>query len=69
VAELQAAGARSLRAVAAGLAQKADGRRAFEEAFERIRSERQAVKDLTAFVEAELAAGKTLGEISDPPRL
>jgi hypothetical protein len=45
-----------------------DGRRAFEDAIERIRAERQAVKDFTAHVEAELAAGKSLGEIADPPR-
>jgi hypothetical protein len=49
-------------------AEKAEGRRAFDEAIERIRAERQAVRAFTAFVEAELAAGKTLGEISDPPR-
>jgi hypothetical protein len=45
-----------------------DGRRAFEDAIERIRAERQAIRDFTAHVEAELAAGKSLGEISDPPR-
>jgi hypothetical protein len=45
-----------------------DGRRAFDSALERIRAERQAIRDFTAFVEAELAAGKSLGEIGDPPR-
>jgi hypothetical protein len=37
-------------------------------AAKRIRAERQAIRDFTAHVEAELAAGKSLGEISDPPR-
>jgi hypothetical protein len=49
-------------------AEKAEGRRAFDEAIERIRAKRQAIRDFTAFVEAELAAGKSLGEISEPSR-
>jgi hypothetical protein len=44
-------------------AEKAEGRRAFEDAIERIRAERQAIRDFTAHVERELAAGKSLGEI------
>jgi hypothetical protein len=35
------------------------GRRAFDAALERIRAERQALRDFTAFVEAELAAART----------
>jgi hypothetical protein len=49
-------------------AEKAEGRRAFDEAIERIRSERQAIRAFTAYVEAELAAGKSLAEVSDPVR-
>jgi hypothetical protein len=49
-------------------AQKADARSGIEEAFERIRSERQAIRDFTAHVEAELAKGVPLSGISDPPR-
>jgi hypothetical protein len=48
-------------------AQKADARSGIEEAIERIRAERRAIRDFTAHVEAELAAGKTLGEIGDMP--
>jgi hypothetical protein len=36
-------------------AQKADGRRAFEEAIERIRAERQAVRDFSDKIERERA--------------
>jgi hypothetical protein len=49
-------------------AEKAEGRRAFDDAIARIRAGRQAVKDFTAWVESELAAGKSLGEISDQAR-
>ena len=47
--------------------QQERGRRAFEDAIERIRAERQALRDFTAFVEAELAAGKSLAEIGEMP--
>jgi hypothetical protein len=49
-------------------AEKAAAGRLFEDALERIRAGRQAIRDFTAHVEAELAAGKSLGEITDPPR-
>jgi hypothetical protein len=49
-------------------AEKAAAGRPFEGAIERIRAERQAIRDFTAHVEAELAAGKSLGEITDPVR-
>ena len=48
--------------------QPEDGRRAFDDAIRRIRAERQMLRDFTAFVEAKLAAGKTLGDIADPVR-
>jgi hypothetical protein len=48
--------------------EKAAAGRAFDEAIERIRAERQAVRDFTAFVEGELAKGVPLSAISDPPR-
>ena len=45
-----------------------DGRLTFDPALERIRAERQAARDFTAHVEAELAAGKSLSEIGDLPQ-
>jgi hypothetical protein len=47
--------------------QKAETRRVLEERRERQRAERQAVRDFTAFVERELAAGKSLSEIGAMP--
>jgi site-specific recombinase XerD len=47
----------------------AAGPRIFDEALARIRAERQTIRDFTAHVEAELAAGNSLSEISDLPRL
>jgi hypothetical protein len=44
-----------------------DAKRALDEAIERIRAERQAIRDFTAFVEAELAKGVPLSAISEPP--
>jgi hypothetical protein len=43
--------------------QKDEGKRAFEDAIERIRAERQAIRDFSVFV-AGLAARQSLGEIS-----
>jgi hypothetical protein len=47
-------------------AQKAEAMRGLDEAVERMRAERQALRDFTAYVEAELARGVPLGEIRDP---
>jgi hypothetical protein len=44
-----------------------DGWRAFEDAIERIRAQRETLRAFTRHVEAELAAGKTLAEIGDMP--
>jgi hypothetical protein len=44
-----------------------DGRGAFEDAVERMRAERQAVKSFTEYVERELASGNSLAEIGDMP--
>jgi hypothetical protein len=44
-----------------------DGRRTFDEAIARIRAERQAIRDFTAYVEAELAAGRSRAEIGNMP--
>jgi hypothetical protein len=44
-------------------AQKVEAVRAFDEMIERMRAERQAIRDFTAFVEGKLAEGVPLAEI------
>jgi hypothetical protein len=48
--------------------QRAEARCALDEVIAQMRAERRAVRDFTAYVEAELAAGKSQGEIADPVR-